>query len=66
MASRIDHYRMVHIVKAVLRIQIRILIRRIHMFLGLPDPDSLVRDLDLSLNKNSKKNIDSYCSVISL
>ncbi len=35
------------------------------MFL-VPDPDSLVRDLDLSLSKNSKKNIDSYCFVTSL
>ncbi len=30
--------------EAVLRIRIRI--RRIHMFLGLPDPDLLVRDTD--------------------
>jgi hypothetical protein len=44
------------------------------MFLGLPDPDPLVRGMDLdpdqALNsdpdpsitmKNSKKNLDSYC-----
>jgi hypothetical protein len=30
--------------EAVLRIWIRI--RRIHMFLGLPDPDELVKDTD--------------------
>ncbi len=32
----------------MLRIQIRIRIRRIHMFLGLldPDPDALVRGMD--------------------
>jgi hypothetical protein len=30
----------------VLRIRIRIRIRRIHMFLGLQDPDPLVRDMD--------------------
>jgi hypothetical protein len=42
------------------------------MFLGLPDPDPLVRgmipDPDpsiifLSSSKNSKKNLDSYCFV---
>ncbi len=50
---------------AVLRIRIRI--RRNHMFVGLPDPDSLVRDTnpDPSSSKNSKKNIDSYCFVTS-
>ncbi len=34
--------------KAVLRIQIQILIHRIHMFLGLldPDPDLLVRGME--------------------
>jgi hypothetical protein len=44
------------------------------MFLGLLDPDPLVRcvdpdpDLDpvlLSLSKNSKKNLDFYCFVTS-
>jgi hypothetical protein len=51
--------------KAVLRIQIRIRIRRIHIFLGLPDP--FVRDTDpypaparilLSSSKNNKKNFN--------
>jgi hypothetical protein len=58
--------------------QIRIWIHRIHMFLALPDLDPLVRGMDpalapdpdpsiilLSSSKNSKKNLDSYCSVIS-
>jgi hypothetical protein len=39
------------------------------MFLGLPDPDPLVRDTDPDLpssNKNRKKNIDSYCIATSL
>ncbi len=31
------------LLSAMLRIRIRI--RRIHMFLGLPDPDQLVRDM---------------------
>jgi hypothetical protein len=37
------------------------------MFLGLPDPDPLVRgtDPDPSIIKNSKKNLDSYSSVTS-
>jgi hypothetical protein len=50
------------------------------MFLSLPDPDPLVRGMDpdsdpsmdpdhsiilLSLSKNSKKNLDSYCFVTS-
>jgi hypothetical protein len=47
---------------------IRIRIHLIHMFLGLRDPDPLVRGMDLdpnpSLSKNSKKNLDSYCFVI--
>jgi hypothetical protein len=39
------------------------------MFFGLPDPhpDPLVRDIDLdplSSSKNSKKNIDSYGTVL--
>jgi hypothetical protein len=48
-------------------------IHRIHMFLGLPDPDKdpLVRGMDpdpdpdphLSSCKNSKKNLDSYYFV---
>ncbi len=47
--------------QAVLRI-------RIHMFLGLLDPDPLVRCMDpfrilLSSSKNSKKNLDSYYFV---
>jgi hypothetical protein len=48
---------------------LRIRIRRIRMFLGLLDPDLLVRgtdpdrDPDLSSSKNSKKNLDSYCFV---
>jgi hypothetical protein len=47
-------------------------IHRIHMVLGLPDPDPLVRGMDLDpapdpdpstvpSSKNSKKNLDSYC-----
>jgi hypothetical protein len=49
------------------------------MFLGLPDPDQLVRERDqdpaldldpsiilLSPSKNSKKNLDSYYYVTSL
>jgi hypothetical protein len=47
------------------------------MFLGLPDPDPLVRGMDpdpapnprfwtlLLSSKNSKKNLDSYCFVTS-
>ncbi len=42
------------------------------MFLGLPDPDPLVRGMDSdpsiilpSSSKNSKKNLDSYCFVTS-
>jgi hypothetical protein len=43
-------------------------IHRIHMFLGLPDPDPLVRCMDpdlifLSSCKYSKKNLDSYYFV---
>jgi hypothetical protein len=41
------------------------------MFLGLPDPDPLVKDTDtvrirLSSSRNGKKNIDSNCFVTSL
>ncbi len=55
---------------------LRIRIHRIHMFLGLPDPDSLVRGtvwiririlllirILLSSCKNSKKPLDSYYFV---
>jgi hypothetical protein len=39
------------------------------MFLGLADPDPLVRVwiriILLSSSKNSKKNLDSYCFVTS-
>jgi hypothetical protein len=42
------------------------------MFLGLPETDLLVRDMDLdpdlsilTSSKNSKKNFDSYCFVTS-
>jgi hypothetical protein len=44
------------------------------VFLGLPDPDPLAKGMDpdpapdrilLSSNKNSKKNLDSYCFVTS-
>ena len=45
----------------------------IHMFLGLPDPDPLVRDTDPApdpdpsiIKQNSKENIDSYCFVTSV
>jgi hypothetical protein len=33
------------------------------MFLGLPDPDPLVRGTDPDTLSSSKKNIDSYCFV---
>ncbi len=41
---------------------------RIHTFLGLPDPDPLVRGMDpdpelLLASKNCKENLDSYCFV---
>jgi hypothetical protein len=55
-----------------IQIQIQIRIHRIYMFLGLldPDPDSLVRGMDLDpepfiISKNSKKNFDSCCFLIS-
>jgi hypothetical protein len=44
------------------------------MFLGLPDPDPLVRGVDPDLasdpdpgssSKSTKKNLDSYCLVTS-
>ncbi len=46
-------------------------IRRIRLFLGLPNTDPLVRGTDPEpdpsiIKKNSKKNLDSYCFVISL
>ncbi len=42
-------------------------IRRIHMFLGLPDPASEIRlRILLSWSKNSKKNINSYFFATSL
>jgi hypothetical protein len=53
-------------------VESRIRVRGIHMFLGLPDPDPFVRDTDpdptvlSSWSKNSKKNLDSCCFVISL
>ncbi len=47
-------------------------IHRIHMFLGLLDPDAdpLVRGLDPApdpsiIKQNSKKNLDFYCFVTS-
>ncbi len=41
-------------------------IHRIHMFLGLLDPDPLVRGMDPDqTSKNSKKNPNSYCFVTS-
>jgi hypothetical protein len=59
-----------------IRIQIRIQIPRIHVFLGLldpdRDPDPLVRGMIqiriwilLTLSKNSKKNLDFSCFVTS-
>ncbi len=55
-----------------LRIQLRIRIHRIHMFLDHkdPDPDPLVRGMDPApdpsiISKNSKKNIDFYSFVTS-
>jgi hypothetical protein len=55
---------------AVLRIRFRIQIRRIRMFLGLLDPDPLVRGtiwirILLSPIKNNKKNLDYFCFVTS-
>jgi hypothetical protein len=57
------------------KLVLRIRIHRIHMFLGLLDPDPLVRDMDpdlalvpdpsIILSRNSKKNLDFYCFVIS-
>jgi hypothetical protein len=44
---------------AVFRIQIRIRIHRIHMFLGPPDPDPSI------IKQNSKTNLDSYCFATS-
>jgi hypothetical protein len=42
------------------------------MYLGLPDPDPLVRGMDLdpsiillTSSKNNKKNLDSYCFATS-
>jgi hypothetical protein len=38
------------------------------MFLGLPDPDPLVKGVDPDpsvIQQNSKKNLDSYCFVTS-
>jgi hypothetical protein len=56
-------------------IRIRIRIHRTHMFLGLLDPDPLVRgmdpdpdpalDPDPDPSKYSKKNLDFYCFVTS-
>jgi hypothetical protein len=59
-------------------LRIRIRVHRIHVFLGLldPDPDPFVRGMDpnpatirfwilLSLSKNSKENFDFYCFVTS-
>jgi len=52
---------------------LRIRIRRIHMFLGLSDPDPLVRASESGAGSGSfyhqakivpKKNIDSYCIVM--
>jgi hypothetical protein len=58
---------------ALMKPVLRIRIRKIHMFLGLtdPDPDPLVRDTDPNadpsiIKQNSKKNIDIYCFVTSL
>ncbi len=53
------------VLTAVLLIRIRI-----HMFLGLLDPDPLVRGMDpdlvlLTLSKNSKKTLDLSCFVTS-
>ncbi len=51
-----------HYLGPVFRIRIRIRIHRIHMFLGLMDPDPLVKGIRilLSLSKNSKKKPDFY------
>jgi hypothetical protein len=47
----------------------RILIHRIHMFLGLPVPDTLVRGIDPDpdpsiIKQNSKENLDFYRTVL--
>jgi hypothetical protein len=62
--DKLEHFKSdllihIHTFEAVLHI-------RIHVFLGLLDPDPLVRgpDLDPSII-NSKKNLDSYCFVTS-
>jgi hypothetical protein len=46
---------------------LRILIRRIRIFLDLLDPHPLVRgpDPDHSIMKQKKQNLDSYCFVTS-
>jgi hypothetical protein len=51
---------MLHVFLAVLRTRLR-------MFLGLLDPDPLVRGMDPDpyIIKQKKKNIDSYCFVTS-
>ncbi len=57
--------RFLHSRVPVLRLRIRI---RIRMFLGLLDPDPLVRGMDPDpciIMQNSKKNLDFYCFVTS-
>jgi hypothetical protein len=44
------NYELTEILQPVLRIWIRVRIHRIHMFLGFPDPDPLVRGMDLDLD----------------
>ncbi len=51
--------------QAVLRIRIRIRIRGIHMFLGLPDQDPLVRDMDPDMDPDPDQD-PSHCFVTSL
>jgi hypothetical protein len=46
--------------KAVLRIRIRIRIHRIHMFLGLLDPDPLVRGMDPDPDPALDPDLDPY------
>ncbi len=56
------------VLTAVLRIRIRIRIHRIQVFLGLLDPDPLVRGMDPDPDldpSNIKKNLDFSCFVTS-
>jgi hypothetical protein len=58
------------------QVRIQIMIRCMNLFFGLPDPDLIVKDMDLgpvpnsdfstnplSSSKNSAKNLETYCFV---